>query len=473
MEITWAFFVGFTACLYSLLIHQKLLIYLVMFFFSFTATVVLNFNSGQGISLFLMINLFITFIFIISLLRDVANKKVLFSRYSIIPIQFGFLILISILMPIWIDGALEVDSNQIYLDYYKIPIQFSLDTVLNIVPLVLGIILILSILRFVNNEETLFKASKYMFASITFIAFWGAFQFLCNYLPFLDYPDYIFNNIKSETARGFSQTLGLENIDNSFSRLSSVTHEPSTFVKHLLIPLPFLYFSMVTKTYIYNKKFDRFIFLLFIILILLSTSSTGILGLITFYIISLFFLSYFYNRKTGLKLLLSMTGITLLFFLILVLFPNYIQLTLIEKLSSGSGVERFLSVTNSWQYFLMYPIYGVGWNNVTVNDLIVNILVNSGLVGLISFLFLFFISIKWSTQDIKSISANHIDSNSLRLKNHLCGYLVSFITTVILGIFTGVEFYLGYFYVILGMLYASCNIVSKIGLYKKLAGVIK
>ena len=150
------------------------------------------------------------------------------------------------------------------------------------------------------------------------------------------------------------------------------------------------------------------------------------------------------------------------------MFPSYIQLVIIDKLSSGSGIERVSSVLNSWQYFLMYPIYGVGWSNVTVNDLIVNLLVNTGLIGLISFLALFIFSVMWAMKDIQIFINNDLINNKYsRLKNHLCGFLISFINLVILGVFTGIEFYMGYFYVILGMVYASANIVSKINTNSK------
>ena len=115
----------------------------------------------------------------------------------------------------------------------------------------------------------------------------------------------------------------------------------------------------------------------------------------------------------------------------------------------------------------MYPIYGVGWNNVTVNDLIVNLLVNSGLIGLSSFMILLLFSIRWPINDLNFLLKNNIIKNSdfIEIQNHLCGYMISFITLVILGIFTGIEFYLGYFYIVLSMVYASGNIISRINTY--------
>ena len=115
----------------------------------------------------------------------------------------------------------------------------------------------------------------------------------------------------------------------------------------------------------------------------------------------------------------------------------------------------------------MYPIYGVGWNNVTVNDLIVNLLVNSGLIGLSSFIILLLFSIRWPINDLNLLLKNNIIKNSdiIEIQNQLCGYMISFITLVILGIFTGIEFYLGYFYIVLSMVYASGNIISRINTY--------
>lgn len=469
MEITWALAFGSVACIFSLLLNYKILLYLLMFFFSFTATVVINFTNGQGISLFIFISLFITLLFLVSIFRDIANKKMFFSRYSIMPIQFGFVVMLSVFMPIWINGSLEVDSNILFEDYYKIPVYFSIDSVLAVMPVIFGILMVLAILRFINNEQFFLKASNYLILSITFVAFWGIFQFLCNVVPGLNYPDFIFNNIKSETARGFNQFLDSENISSSFARLSSVTHEPSTFVKHLLIPLPILYLSKLTNSYIFSKKLDIFILFTLVTVIILSTSTTGVIGLITCYFITNIFMSLFYEKRILLKLVYSIFCIVILFLIALAIAPDYLQLIIFDKLTSGSGIERISSIINSWKYFLMYPVYGVGWNTVTVNDLFVNLLVNIGLIGLISFILLFFFSIKWPIDDFKFFLENKPNNISkfIVLQNHLCGYVISFITLVILGIFTGIEFYMGYFYIILGMVYASGNIISKINTYNK------
>ncbi len=349
---------------------------------------------------------------------------------------------------------------------------FSFNTILKTIPLITGVFVTLSILRFINNYDLFFKASKYLVLSSVFIASWGLFQLICNFVPFLEYPDYIFNNIKSETARGFKQILESQEVGTSFSRISSVTHEPSTFVKHLLIPLPIIYLSIFSGNYFFSKSIDILILILIILLILLSTSTTGIIGLIICFILTNLFLSLYYEQKVFIRLLLFGISGSILLTLIFLIFPDYIQLVLFDKLASGSGIERITSVINSWQYFVMYPIFGVGWNNVTVNDLVVNLLVNSGVIGLMSFLILFILSIKWSMKDIKIYTQNNFELNNqdLRIKNHICGFLISFINLVILGVFTGIEFYMGYFYVILGMVYASSNIISKINTYNR--GVI-
>ncbi|MAZ79795.1 MAG: hypothetical protein CMD72_03525 [Gammaproteobacteria bacterium] len=464
MEITWALIFGFSICFLSILINHKYLIYAGLFFFSFTATVVVNFESGQAISLFFLIGLFISLALIFSLLRDVANKKIIFSKYSVLPIQFAIVIFFSMFMPIWINGSLEVDSNQLSVDYFSTPIYFSLNTVLKIFPPMVGFFVTLSILRFIDNDAIFFKASKCLILSIAFIACWGLLQLICNLIPFLEYPDYIFNNISSKSARGFQQILESEDVASSFSRLSSVTHEPSTFVKHLLIPIPIIYLSILSKDYLFSKRLDQILLMLLVLLILLATSTTGIIGLISCFILINLFLSLYYEKKFFSRIFSLIFISALIVTITFLFFPSYIQLVIVDKLTSTSGLARILSLVNSWQYFLMYPVYGVGWNNVTVNDLIVNLLVNIGLIGLISFLSLFIFSVRWAMKDIRIFVKNNfiVNNKNLRLKNHLCGFLISFINIVILGIFTGIEFYMGYFYVILGMLYASSNIISKI-----------
>ena len=129
------------------------------------------------------------------------------------------------------------------------------------------------------------------------------------------------------------------------------------------------------------------------------------------------------------------------------------------KYESGSGLQRALSVVNSWEYFKQYPILGVGWAMVTSLNLLTFLLVSTGVVGFASFFMLIFYVLRRSLQTLSQFNPNAgaRDSSELVL---VAGLVVGLITLIVIGILTGLEFYLGYFYFLLGMLVAL-NIATR------------
>ncbi len=58
---------------------------------------------------------------------------------------------------------------------------------------------------------------------------------------------------------------------------------------------------------------------------------------------------------------------------------------LIGKGESYSALARFLSILMARDYFLQYPILGLGWGSVTSDDLVFKLLSNTGILGFLSF----------------------------------------------------------------------------------------
>jgi O-antigen ligase len=59
--------------------------------------------------------------------------------------------------------------------------------------------------------------------------------------------------------------------------------------------------------------------------------------------------------------------------------------TLLDKTASGSALERALIVYNDLEYFLQYPLLGIGWDCAPTHDLIIGMLANCGVLGLSAF----------------------------------------------------------------------------------------
>jgi hypothetical protein len=99
---------------------------------------------------------------------------------------------------------------------------------------------------------------------------------------------------------------------------------------------------------------------------------------------------------------------------------------LFSKLESYSAIERLQSVVNSWEYFLKYPTLGVGWGVVTVDDLVVNLLVNSGVIGLGMFLCLVAYVVNRALRSLDRYHRTEFEQIGL-LRSVNVGLLVAFI----------------------------------------------
>jgi hypothetical protein len=61
-------------------------------------------------------------------------------------------------------------------------------------------------------------------------------------------------------------------------------------------------------------------------------------------------------------------------------------LVIFDKLSTGSGLERMMTISLAYGYFQQFPILGIGWGSATSHDLVVKLLSNVGILGSITFL---------------------------------------------------------------------------------------
>jgi hypothetical protein len=58
---------------------------------------------------------------------------------------------------------------------------------------------------------------------------------------------------------------------------------------------------------------------------------------------------------------------------------------LLDKASSGSALERLMTVQLAFGYFQKYPLLGIGWGSATSHDLLVKLLSNVGILGAFTF----------------------------------------------------------------------------------------
>jgi hypothetical protein len=283
MGVTWLGAVLLPAGLLTMLLAPKMLLPMAVFFAGFTASSVFDLPSGQQIS---AVHLMALFFVINHFLRSSIWKGMVVSMDGdkSVFLLFFFMVVVSMsmLMPALIDGRLSISSNTL-VDLYEEPLYLSARTIGRPFPLFFGMIFVFFMLSALDTEAKIKATVKALLVSGAFIAVWGLFQFACFYLLRIDYPDYIFNNSKLETAQGFAQNLGVAGLE--IKRISSVTHEPSVLAKFLLTVVPVLLSALLFKTPIFSRAKDRIALGLCIAVIFLSTSSTGYFGLLACFMI--------------------------------------------------------------------------------------------------------------------------------------------------------------------------------------------
>ena len=193
--------------------------------------------------------------------------------------------------------------------------------------------------------------------------------------------------------------------------------------------------------------------ILFIVVLVLSTSSTAYLGLV---ILALTYVLYSVRTgsfsKTKAILVFALIGtlataVITVAFISVPLVSQLLNAVLLSKASSGSGLERAMTVSLAFGYFQQYPILGIGWGSATSHDLIVKLLSNVGIVGTILFFGVMFSIVRSNWKKISSRNSPLDLSREVWLMSLVC-----FLVTSIL-----IEFPLvfGNFWLIIGMSMAT------------------
>lgn len=259
-----------------------------------------------------------------------------------------------------------------------------------------------------------------------FAIVWGFSQHILYSLN-ISYPAFIFNN-NPYAYQGFDQIM------SNFNRVNSIALEPSTFALHISVFMPFVLLPWLLSEKQSNKKI--FVFAVATIICgLLSFSSTFILSIVIQFAI-LFFVIVFSRNKNKRKLLLKYIFVTLVSIFLtfticvsssfvrnkMVLSDNkttingnetneitekpaveqhesedviktFLEIT-IDKFASGSAAERWAREDEAFAIYKLSPIFGVGITSVRTFTLFTNILVNNGIFGLLTIIYLFYVAIK-------------------------------------------------------------------------------
>ena len=363
-----------------------------VFVISFNSTVVFFIDDNTAINLPFALFFLSAFTYFI--------KKILLGN-PYIPKDFynalAWLILIALIAIVSEIMPFIINGNYIILDRYssgvyyakEIPLYPSLQWITQLLYFLIGLLVVYLISVTYTSVDNVKRLLKIFLAGITFMIIWGwigSFSFFLN----IPYPDKLFNHLGMSKG-GLSILYG-------WPRMASVTMEASYFAQ-LLIPItPFFYwFSQENKSFIFRKRYHTAMFIISMISILIAYTTTGVVGFLLIIGLLLKNRIRFFNK--GSKYVL------VTFYIILsVLALFFISIYLVNVSDTYSGIERFKTVYLGIEYFLDYPLLGLGWGVFPTYDLLINLLVNFGIIGTVSFsIFLFNIFIRF----LKKIKLNN------------------------------------------------------------------
>jgi len=433
------------AGLVSLLFSKKWLYRLFVFWTLFSASSAANFGEGENGSalqvwmlfgcLWLLRELFETFSqFSLSLDRRIA-------RQAIWLVIFLLVASISLIMPAYINGRLQISSPQLG-NLSETPLFLTSHNFTQLLYLIFGISIALCVSQKNLKDEVRHQTERTILFSAVFVALWGLLQFACN-LTGVSYPGEIFNNSGAVGGNGFLEVL------DGVGRISSVSTEPSIFAQGLVTLLPLTFPAWLGTGSVISRRFDRCCAILFVVLLVLCTSSTAYLGFFFLGLLTILVLSRTGTLSIGKAIARAIAlGGVLVVTAVLAMSTapvarEVVSSALLTKSSSGSALERLMTVELAFGYFKKFPLLGIGWGSATSHDLFVKLLSNVGVVGTFLFVGAICSVIRRGWRALQPL-ARPLDLSRL-------AWLLSLSVFVLTAVFLGFPLASGNFWLILGM----------------------
>lgn len=278
MNITLIGIIVIIMSIYAFFKNQKLLLYMLIFFSTFTAAELFHIDivkapvqAFEFIGAIWLLREFINFI----KLKPKFSKDAIINKFKENKLALAFMIfaIISVL------GEAYALISGLSLNYTKTNgelgiVKFSLSNISQFV-IITFIFVLMTVLSFkIKTKEEAKTLLRVFCISSIFGVIWGLIQFVSYYFG-IQYPAFLFNN-NIYALQCYTQ------IDNNVKRICSIALEPSTFAINLICFIPFLIGAFLEvkgklKENIKNKKY----IIIFAILVMttvcaiLTTSSTA------------------------------------------------------------------------------------------------------------------------------------------------------------------------------------------------------
>lgn len=212
--------------------------------------------------------------------------------------------------------------------------------------------------------------------------------------------DFITNRTFGDADTVLYQYQGMMVAGMALQRFQSLTGEPSMFAFTIL---PYFIFAI-------HRKANNIIIVIMGLSILLSVSMTAYLGLLIYMIYILI------NSKKGKNFFKVLIGLIIVFLLLYgVLFiyiDDVINNMILNKADSASGIARSNDFWNNINYFLdldiMHNLFGIGFGYMRSADLFTTLLVNTGILGILSFAYFYLKDFKLKVRNFIDLGNNSI-----------------------------------------------------------------
>ncbi len=437
MEITLLGVVTIIISIYAFLKNRKLLLYMMVFLSTFTAANLINITVTTTPILTFE---FTGALWLISVFFDYVKSKPKICFKHIInklkenKLATAFLIFILVV----VIGEIYLAISGLSVKYTDISgnaqeVKFCKTNITRATILIFIFVNMITLSFTIKTREEIKKLLKIFCISSIFAVIWGLLQFITYYLG-IPYPDFLFNN-NEYAAQCYDQ------VQNNIKRISSIALEPSTFAINLLCFIPFVLGTYLKLT---DKIKEKRYIIAFIVLVLttactiLTTSTTTYVGLVIVYGLFGFYILFgsirngeLDNKKRNFMKMFAVTLISIgvagsLCWVSVKIgykletikyievstevedgkdneveephynsaFDNMIatlkQMT-VDKLSSGSGQERMEGEKVGLSLLKYSPIIGLGIGSYRTFNLFTNILLNTGIIGIIAFLYILFV----------------------------------------------------------------------------------
>ncbi len=374
------------AGLYFFLFAPNLLYPAMIISIPFSATAVVNVGWGgsdKGVAAWLFLGSLWVLRQIVSGLPPWRTPGWLASHRA----RFGLLaflgaVVASLSVPLLLNGTAWV-PDPLLVSNEMVPLRFGMYNLTQTAYLAFGVLLAVLVAAENCRSARLFYTLKLYVGSCAFAAAWGLFELWCDVSGHA-YPAYIFNTNAGESARGFMEVLDLA--EGALARISSVALEPSVLAQELLLAFVVLLVGLGLRRPLLGKKWDYAVLALIATTLLASTSSTAYTGIVAAMVVAAVALSRAGKPwKPYFVLAAAAVGAGALVTTMVPLAGRIVNMMVLNKFESGSGIERLTSVQLAAQDFMRYPLLGTGWHTVNSMDLVFLLLANTGLVGLIAF----------------------------------------------------------------------------------------